>query len=127
LLTYLDVYLDDVNYVGVYYNSHGSGVMHGFSCGRKLKNLMQTTLCLRLVTGPSQNFGSQMEDKIMDVAAPLYGVLQFGRIADRRRDSARCARPFQEVFRRRFSVPAQLTSLSPTSVSAGAKNSFVVV
>jgi hypothetical protein len=85
LLTHLDVILDDVNYVGVYFDSRGSGVMHRFSFGRKLENLMQTTLCLRLVTGPSQKFGSRMEDKIMNFAAPFMGDLQFGRIADQRR------------------------------------------
>jgi hypothetical protein len=99
LLTYLDVYLDNVDYVGVYYNSRGSGVMHGFSCGRKLKSLLRLTWCLRLVAGPSQDFGSKMEDKITDVAARLYGELQFGRLEDGRRVIQHSARGhFRDYF-----------------------------
>ncbi len=103
LLTYLDVYLDDVDYVGVYYNSRGSGVMHGFSFGPKLKNLMRSCLCLQLVSGPSQTFGSRMEKKIRDFVAPIRGELEFSRITNRRQviEHARIFR-FREYFVRDF-------------------------
>jgi hypothetical protein len=84
VMTNLDLLLDEVNYVGLYFGGCGSGVMHGISFGPKLKHLMCSCDCLQLVLGPSQSFGSLIKDKIRNFVVPLKGDLQFSTITNRR-------------------------------------------